>query len=111
LPYKTNDSRVIIGTAVEAARRIYHPGVEYLKAGVGLVDIEGRHPHQSDLFHPGQSPEQDKVMRMLDTVNQRYGKGTLHTAAEGIQKRWYMRQQYRSPAYTTRWTDLPSVKC
>jgi DNA polymerase V len=111
LPYPTNDTRIIIYTAVEAAKRIYHPETEYLKAGVGLVDIEDRQPYQADLLHPGQSQAQDKVMRMLDTINQRYGKGTLHTAAEGIQKRWYMRQQYRSPAYTTRWDDLPSIKC
>jgi DNA polymerase V len=66
LPYPTNDTRIIIDTAVEAAKRIYHPATEYLKAGVGLVDIEDRQPYQADLLHPGQSQAQDKVMRMGD---------------------------------------------
>jgi DNA polymerase V len=111
MPYPTNDTRIIIATAVNAARRIFRPGTEYLKAGVGLVDIEARQPSQLDMLHPGQSQAQDRVMQMLDAVNNRYGKGTLHSAAEGIQKRWYMRQQYRSPAYTTRWSDLPTIRC
>jgi len=48
-------------------------------------------------------------MTVLDSINSRYGKGALHIAASGGTKKWAMRQQYLSPAYTTRWADLPVI--
>ncbi|MCO1336735.1 DUF4113 domain-containing protein [Microbulbifer sp. OS29] len=45
----------------------------------------------------------------MDQINQKFGRGTLFLGAEGIKKKWKMRQQYKSPAYTTRWDELPEV--
>ncbi|MFA0813470.1 DUF4113 domain-containing protein [Microbulbifer epialgicus] len=42
-------------------------------------------------------------------MNKTFGRGTLFLGAEGIQKKWKMRQAFTSPAYTTRWGDLPRV--
>jgi len=50
-------------------------------------------------------------MNIMDGINLKYGRGTVHTAAEGVQKKWAMRQGYRSPGYTTRWEELPRIKC
>jgi hypothetical protein len=50
------------------------------------------------------------------------GRGTLFHASEGVAKLnrqkqpdtrkpdWHMRQQFRSPSYTTRWADLIVVR-
>jgi DNA polymerase V len=111
LPYPTDDSTLIIKTSQQAIAQLFKPNYRYLKAGVGLVELRSKDNHQYDLFHAGQSKRRDKLMFVLDRVNQTYGKGTVHFAAEGFAKRWYMRQQYTSPAYTTRWRDLPVVEC
>ena len=111
LPYPTDDTRVIVATAKQALKRIYRAGHDYLKAGVGLINISARQYHQSDIFHGQQSLSSDALVKTLDAVNRRYGGGTVFVAATGTQKPWRMRQQYRSPAYVYRWSELPVVVC
>lgn len=52
----------------------------------------------------------EKVMSVLDSINRRYGRGTLRLAAEGVEQGWRMRRGNLSPRYTTEWTELPSVR-
>jgi len=61
------------------------------------------------LFEPCQtrSPE---LMSALDAVNNRFGKKSLVIAREGFKNRSGMRQQYRSPRYTTRISDVPVIR-
>ena len=51
------------------------------------------------------------LMKTLDRVNQRFGSGTLYHAAQGIEPRWRMRRELKSPNYTTRLSDIPTVRC
>ena len=111
LPYPTNDTRVITAMVRAVGCALFQEGHAYIKAGVGLTDIISQEAHQYDLFHPGQPARADRLMAVLDQVNRRHGNGTLYLAAQGITRPWAMRQQYRSPEYTTRWTDLPVVYC
>lgn len=52
-------------------------------------------------------------MAAMDTLNERFGKGTLHvgsTALQGAIRTWGMRQERRTPQYTTRWEDVPVAR-
>ncbi|WP_080517148.1 DUF4113 domain-containing protein [Shewanella baltica] len=49
-------------------------------------------------------------MEVLDVLNQRYGHDVLHVAAQGNDQHWAMRRQFLSPKYTTRWSDIPTIK-
>jgi len=109
LPYPTDDTRLIVEIARKAATQLYTSGHAFLKAGVGLIDIIDKRHHQFDLLHPGQPTRSDKLMAVMDNVNKVHGKGSLFVAAQGVSKPWYMRQQYTSPQYTTRWAELPVV--
>lgn len=111
LPYPTNDSRIIAGLAKQLLSQIYRPHHRYLKAGIGLLELSARQYQQADLFTPGQSIKTDALMTILDSINRRYGQGASYLAAEGSNQRWKMRQRYRSPAYTTRWGELPGIVC
>ncbi len=110
LPYPTDDSRVIAALAKTTIAKLYRPHYRFLKAGVGLLELSPKGSQQYDLFHPGQSGKADQLMQVVDQVNHRYGRGSVFLGAEGIHKKWKMRQAYTSPAYTTRWTDLPVVR-
>ena len=110
LPYPTDDTRLIVCAAREAAQRLYRPGHAFLKAGVGLIDIRDKRYQQFDLLHQGQSPQADRLMFVMDQVNRREGRGTVFLASQGTHKPWYMRQNYRSPEYTTCWQDIPKVR-
>ena len=64
---------------------------------------------QASLFADPGAERRQQLMATLDDINQRWGKGTLRTAAEGMAKPWQMRRQRLSPRYTTDWEGLPVV--
>jgi DNA polymerase V len=107
--FPTNDSRQIVAAALQGLDSIYQPGHRYLKAGVGLLDVCGREFNQFDLFHSGQSVRSERMMKILDKTNVVHGRNALFLGSEGVVRKWVMRQQYKSPSYTTRWTDIPVV--
>ena len=49
-------------------------------------------------------------MRLVDEINDTYGKKTIHFAAEGISLAWKSRSSKRSPLYTTSWEEIPVAK-
>tara|TARA_R110002094_G_scaffold63029_8_gene73418 strand:- start:3477 stop:4733 length:1257 start_codon:yes stop_codon:yes gene_type:complete len=110
LPYPTDDSRVITASAKQAVRSLYRPGHKYLKSGVGLIELVPKKYQQQDIFQASQGKSADTLMKTLDDINRRYGQGSAFLAGEGIRKRWPMRQEHRSPCYTTNWNDLPIAK-
>ena len=49
------------------------------------------------------------LMTALDELNQRYGRGTVQMASAGLageRRVWSMKQERRTPAYTTCWADM-----
>jgi len=48
-------------------------------------------------------------MATLDNINRFYGKSSIHSASEIISKRWLLRQQFKSPSYTTTWRELLTI--
>ncbi len=52
-------------------------------------------------------------MQALDAVNERYGRGTLRLGSTRVQTKtdttqghWQMKQERRTPRYTTRWGEM-----
>ncbi|KTD64484.1 Y-family DNA polymerase [Legionella spiritensis] len=108
----TDDTRIITGMAKRCLKRLFREGIYYKKVGVMLEDLIPKNPIQLDLLHqPTELSliKKDRLMGVLDGINQRYGRHTIKLAAEGHSKPWAMRAGMRSPCYTTRWSDLPVV--
>ncbi|MDP7154047.1 MAG: UMUC domain-containing protein DNA-repair protein, partial [Gammaproteobacteria bacterium] len=84
LPYPSDDTRLITALARDTATRLYSPGHEFLKAGVGLIEITDSKHYQFDLLHPGQSEPANRVMKVMDEINNTEGRGTLFLAAQGV---------------------------
>lgn len=51
------------------------------------------------------------LMGALDSLNQRYGRGTLFPAAAGVKRDWQTKFERKSPRYTTQLRELPTVPC
>jgi len=47
------------------------------------------------------------MMSVMDSINRKMGKGSMTIAASGIQHRWAMRREGKTPNYTTDWNELP----
>jgi DNA polymerase V len=106
----TNDSRDIIRAATEALGRIWLDGYRYMKAGVMLADFFSSGVAQLNLFDDNRlRANSAALMEMIDRVNHS-GKGKIWFAGQGIEKSWAMKREMLSPAYTTRYADLPVAK-
>lgn len=107
----TQDSRDIMAAAIRCLDTIWKEGYRYQKAGVMLGDFYSQGIAQLNLFDdnaPRQNSQQ--LMQVLDHLNGKGGRGTLYFAGQGIGSRWQMKRAMLSPAYTTRYSDLPTVK-
>ncbi|WP_413732368.1 translesion error-prone DNA polymerase V subunit UmuC [Sodalis sp. RH20] len=110
LTIPSNDTRDIIRVAMECLDRIFLPGMRYQKAGVMLGDFYSIGVAQLALFDEYKPrANSEALMRVLDGINHS-GKGKVWFAGQGIQQAWQMKRALLSPAYTTRYKDLPIVK-
>lgn len=110
LPESSADTRVLVGWALQVLDGIYRPGYGYQKAGVMLSELRPRHAIQGGLFTaPAGNERAEALMEAMDRINQKWGRGTMQTSAEGTGKAWRMRRSNLSPAYTTSWEELPPV--
>ena len=87
---------------------MFKPEYAYKKAGVVLSEISPVTHRQGDLLEPVRVSN-TRLMAALDTLNQRFGRGTVKVSTQGAYTQWQMRQERKSPNYTTDWQDLPAV--
>jgi DNA polymerase V len=108
----TDDLRFITNHAKKCLQKVYQSGFQYKKVGVCLAALISKDHYQLDMFHqPNKSPQKtEQVMAILDEINHKYGRNTMKLAAEGFSKSWAMKSELKSPAYTTKWSDLPIVR-
>ncbi|MDJ6798888.1 MULTISPECIES: Y-family DNA polymerase [Salmonella] len=103
----TQDTRDIIAAAVRALDRIWVNGHRYAKAGCMLNDFTPTGVSQLNLFDEVQPRERsEQLMKVLDGINHS-GLGKVWFAGRGIAQEWQMKREMLSPAYTTRWSDIP----
>ncbi|WP_322740005.1 Y-family DNA polymerase [Delftia tsuruhatensis] len=111
---RTADTRQIVSAAISGARAIFEPGFDLIKAGVILLDITGTDAVQAELqLEEAPGRDQGRLMSAVDRINSRFGKGTVHVASTGQQKpakNWEMRQERRTPRYTTEISEIPLVR-
>lgn len=106
----TQDTRDIIAAAMRGLERIWKDGPRYAKAGVMLNDFSRGAQAQLHLFDGcPPRPASRELMTVLDTINQT-GIGRIWFAGQGIAPAWAMRRDMLSPAYTTRWRELPVAR-
>jgi DNA polymerase V len=122
----TADSRKIVGVACEAARSMFRPGFNYAKAGVMLMDLQESQSlgdqGELDMFgsEDGKTdiePHRPALMQAMDALNRRFGRGavrigctTTARAGDTGAASWSVRQDRRTPRYTTRWDEMPVVR-
>jgi len=109
LPKPTAYTNELIKCAVPLVDKIYKPGLKYLKAGVILSGLVPDTSIQGNLFLSDMKNNERRVMDMLDNINFSQRDDVLKFAASGTKRNWKMRQEMRSPRYTTRWNELCEV--
>ena len=109
LPIPTDDTRQLVKLALWGLKRIYKAGFKYAKAGVMIGELVSASEVQPDFFAKNFEISSNKLMGVLDAVNNKMGRGTMKLASEGFKQPWRMKQGNKSPNYTTQWTGIPNV--
>lgn len=111
MPSPTDNTLQINKTALWVLKKLYKEGIYYQKAGVMLMELVPSQGQQTDLFGFTEGvPKSAKLMDTIDSINQKYCKGTIKLASEGVHKAWVMKRGMKSPNYTGDWNELPDAK-
>jgi DNA polymerase V len=110
LPVATSITNELIKPALQLTERLFEKGRTYKKAGVILSGIVPDTAIQASLFNPPASEKNRLLMSMMDNINFAMRNDVLKFAASGTNHDWKMRQELRSPRYTTRWEELCEIK-
>ena len=84
----TDDTRLIIEAVRILLERIFKPQHHYKQAGVILSQLQSNGSVQLDLFAPevaDDTSRQKRLMRAIDTINERFGKNQIHFAVQGTE--------------------------
>lgn len=108
LPDATDDTLRLTRAALWGLKRIYRRGFAYQKAGVALLNLSSARTAQMSLLPKAR--DNPRLMQVMDRINGIWGRGTLHSAAEGLRQDWKMKRERVSPAYTSRWDQLPVAR-
>lgn len=110
LPAPTNDTREILALAQRGLGEIYRPGYRFSKCSILLMDLCQPGEVTPDLFAPQPRRGAERLMEVVDLINQREGRGTVHIGRVPTAPAWAMRRDMLSPRFTTRWDEVIGVR-
>lgn len=105
----TDDTRRLVDAALSGLKHIYRPDCRYKKAGVVLGGIVPAHHYQPDLLAAKSHKDAGTLMRVMDQINDRFGRDSLRVASMGVREDadWHMSCSRRSRRFTTSLDELP----
>lgn len=110
LPRATSLTHELIKAAVGLVDGLFEQGREYKKAGVMLSSLVPDASIQGNLFASHAANEHRHLMHAVDNINFSMRDDSVKFGSSGMNKHWKMRQELRSPRFSTRWEDLREVK-
>lgn len=109
LDVPSDDTRVLFTVIRKMCGVLLSKRLEFGVKRISLCahDLEPLGLQQLSLFN---EPSDPRVMHLVDTVNQRFGRGTVTVGVPPqMLRQLHGQQRMRSPRYTTRWSELPIV--
>ena len=106
----TNDSLELAAAARRVAARIWRSGPRYTKAGVicdGLVPMDAL---QLSTLVSRPVEVSARLMAAVDSVNGRFGRGSVFVASAGVRRAAAQKSEWRSPRYLSRVEELPIAR-
>ena len=112
LDHTACSSSHLIEAACKALDDCYQKGPAYHKSGVLLWGLGARNQAQLSLFENTAKSQRDHQLdHALDCLKKRYGKDCIQTATiSQYHPHYAMKQNLRSPRFTTCWQELLTVK-
>jgi DNA polymerase V len=105
----TCDSRSLLASALRSLKTMWRPGYRYAKAGVVLLDLYPAQAMPSSMFPTRDPAKSAALMRTMDALTNRHGRGAVRIASTAPEGSWNMRRRRLSPRYTTATDEMLMV--
>ncbi len=105
----TDSTFEIVKLSCKCVLSIIKKGYGYKKAGVILSGISRKEETTASIFSERDHFKESKLMKSLDEINSKYGRDTLVTGTQGVDKIKY-NMNHLSKRYTTCWDDIIKVR-
>lgn len=83
LTHPTDDTSLLIRTAIKALKETYKKGYQYKQAGVILEQLVNNDSIQMDLFTADDLTKKKRLMAAIDDINRKFGANQIHFAIQG----------------------------
>lgn len=107
--FPTNSTIELNYYAQIGLKAIFKEGYHYKKAGVIVMGLTPNDKIQLSLFNTS-NPKHQPLMSVIDKLNKSYGTNKIKFATQSLGRQWKMRQEKLSPSYTTRLSDIITIK-
>lgn len=109
MPVPCNDNASVIKAALKGLDLIYHPGYNYKKVGIIVMDLVPDNTLQSALFNSNNVHRMKHLMKTVDDINRIKGKETVRMGIQAGEKKYKLRANHLSRHYTTNINELPEI--
>ena len=109
----TNDTGILMKTAMKLTEKIFMQNTPFKKAGVIMQDLQTSEYIQLDLLHqisPQSMEKKARLMQTIDQLNNRFGRGSVDWAICSIDSKLEIRREYPNRYSTLKVLELPIVK-
>ena len=106
----TDDTFLFLKAAMDLVDEIYQPGVPYKKAGVLLAEFTPKAVQQLSMFASKEEEKTASLMPVIDALNRDMGRDSIVLGSRLQAHKWESSKESKSPAYTTDWMELKTVK-
>ncbi|MBY0292431.1 MAG: Y-family DNA polymerase [Alphaproteobacteria bacterium] len=109
----SQDNATLITAATLALDQVFREHLSYKKVAVMALNLSPEDQKIPSLFTEEKENEHSlkrrAVLKSIDQLNYRYGKGSLVFASEGVNISWQPKATWKSPSFTQNWKQLPEV--
>ncbi len=112
LPIATSYTPTLLWAATVCVEKLFKKGCIYKKVGIILDDFVPADAIQMNGFSqfPKNREKQIRLMKTIDTINSKLGKNKVSYAVAGTDQTWRNKQEKKTPAYTTNWHEILTIK-
>ncbi len=110
LDFPSNSCLTINKAVLKMLEKLYEPNSIYKKAGVIVTQLVNDDEIQLNLFE-AENPKHYHLMKAIDSCNQKLGSRKIRLASQDLKRTWKMKQNHLSNQYTTKISEILTVKC
>jgi DNA polymerase V len=110
LAYPTDSTNELIAYALDTLEHLFREGYGYRKARVTFFGLVPADQLTMRLFDDARWERFRRVMEAVDLINRKYGRDTVRFAVAQPEGRWKTKSEYLSPRYTTRLSEVVTVR-